>query len=939
MAAAQSGVWRKFSTLISAIFFATVLLLLLAGKPLPRPVKVGVFSLPPLIFQNESGRADGFYVDLVKHIAEEENWRPEYVFASWPELLELLRRGEIDLLPCIMYSHERNVFFDFSRQSTLTLWGQLFLPLDSSVKKIEDLAGKTIALKKDEQNCLNFTTLASERGIGFTPFYYTQDEDGMKSVRNGKCAAVVASQGAGYVLAKKYKLKPSQVVFSPSPQFFAVSRGRNPDLLEAVDRYIGDWIIRPDSFYYESLQRWLGRRLSPEEYIPAWLAPVIFVLMGTGLGVILLMVLLRYQVRHKTAELQDRNARLQLLFDESIHYICELDRQGRIQQINHDFLKFLKKSFEQVDGVKLVELIFASPDTGNMSSRLTAAIGNVSYDGNEVMEADLVTCNGDRASVVISLKPISDSIDGMSAVLCEMQDVSASRKATAERELLFAAIEQFQDAVVVTATDGAVEYVNAAYEKMSAMTREEMTGKRFHFSQCAHELDERLMFQALEEQKEWSFKFPVRRDSGTVATLLCRACAIEKAGEASHYVIIMRDVSKEEEMERRLRQSQKFDAIGQLAGGIAHDFNNLLQVVIGFTGILKKKEADNAANMALLNNIVEAAERGRNLVRQLMTFSNYRKTSEQQRINVNLIVGPFVDMFRQVAGENITIQYDPAAELPQIDCDVGQIEQVMMNICVNARDAMPEGGTLTIQTALKRFQEIPPELFYRIQPGEFVEMKFADTGIGIEKDHVEHIFEPFYTTKDIGKGTGLGLANVYAIIRKHGGFIRVESLPGQGAVFMVYLPVAGSQAAMSGTLEGIALPPPVKSEFSGHTVLLCEDEDSVRELGAMILTDAGFKVLEAVDGEDSIQVFMENRTMLDLVLLDAVMPKKSGREVYRFISEKAPDMPVIFISGYSDYMLQDTPGVHVITKPYDEATLLTRIGAVLRSKDFRSHVP
>ena len=385
----------------------------------------------------------------------------------------------------------------------------------------------------------------------------------------------------------------------------------------------------------------------------------------------------------------------------------------------------------------------------------------------------------------------------------------------------------------------------------------------------------------------------------------------------------------------QLLQAQKMEAVGQLAGGIAHDFNNLLQVIGGFAELAEEELPADSPVQSRLAHVRRAYERARDLVQQLLVFSR-RQTAERVATDLNRVVAGALTMIERVLGEHIECRFRPGEELGLVDADRHQMEQVLMNLCLNARDAMPHGGVIEIETAR---QTLGPE-FCAARPwareGEFVVLSVRDTGEGMPPEVRERAFEPFFTTKEVGQGTGLGLATVYGIVKQHEGMVDVESAPGQGATFRVYLPVA-REPAVAPPHDAPAGPAPVAR---GETILLAEDDDMVRRLTLSILERAGYAVLVARDGNQAIEAFEKYADQIDLVLVDVVMPGQSGRAVHDAVRRLRPDTPVLFASGYSYDELEtgglDPNTVEVIAKPYRSADLLRRLRTLLDRRQGRS---
>ncbi len=383
--------------------------------------------------------------------------------------------------------------------------------------------------------------------------------------------------------------------------------------------------------------------------------------------------------------------------------------------------------------------------------------------------------------------------------------------------------------------------------------------------------------------------------------------------------------SDRKKLEEQLRQSQKLETIGRFAGGIAHDFNNILSAIINYGYMLRDKQV-NEEQRHNVKQILDSADRAARLTADLLAFSR-KQVLISCPIKINEIIKRVEKLVSRIIGEHIDIKTMLTDENLTISADSAQIEQVLMNLATNARDAMPEGGTLTIETSKVEIdKDYIAGLGYG-EPGEYVLISVTDTGVGMDEKTRERIFEPFYTTKDVGKGTGLGLSIIYGIIKQHNGYINVYSEPGMGTTIKIYLPVTGEK------VKEEASPVPETITKGTETILLAEDDEKLRIVTKKILESSGYKVIEAVDGEDAVEKFKENKEKIQLLIFDSVMPKKSGKKAYEVIRKTSPDIRVLFISGYTedsiviDGVLKED--LNFISKPVAPNELLKKIRAVL----------
>jgi two-component system cell cycle sensor histidine kinase/response regulator CckA len=432
---------------------------------------------------------------------------------------------------------------------------------------------------------------------------------------------------------------------------------------------------------------------------------------------------------------------------------------------------------------------------------------------------------------------------------------------------------------------------------------------------------------ALESNQDgWSQEYRLRHSQGGYITVLDRASVADRdaAGRPTRIVGAMIDVTPVRQMEEKLRQSQKMEAIGRLAGGVAHDFNNLLAVILGYSDLSLGALPEDHKVVGFLREIKRAGERAGDLTRQLLAFSR-KQILEPRVLSLGRVVADTHQMLRRLIGEDVEIVMVADPEPAMVRADPGQIEQVIMNLAVNARDAMPQGGRLVIQV---RRVELAAGEQPGLDAGPYVCLSVGDNGCGMDADTLAQIFEPFFTTKGVGRGTGLGLATVYGIVNQSGGSILVDSAMGQGTTFSIYLPrVSGAEA--QALLPSVA---PPNGAAPSATILLVEDEPMVREMARMILTGAGYEVLQASQGDEALRVLARHAGPVDLLLTDVVMPLMSGVELAAEFREARPGAPVLFMTGYADDFIANQAldvDVELLQKPFVAEALLGKVRGLL----------
>ena len=518
-------------------------------------------------------------------------------------------------------------------------------------------------------------------------------------------------------------------------------------------------------------------------------------------------------------------------------------------------------------------------------------------------------------------------------VLGLFEDITERKRTEADLLRLASAVEQTADSIVITDPEGNIQYVNPAFERITGYTREDMLGQnpRVLKSGKTEPAVYKELWEMIAQGEVWAGHLTNRRKDGTFFEERVTISPVQdESGSIVNYIAVKQDISDVTKLADQLRQSQKMEAIGQLAGGVAHDFNNLLTAINGYSGLALQKIDDNHPLRGYLEEIKKAGDRAANLTRQLLAFGR-KQILQPLPISLNDVVTDMNKMLRRLIGEDIalTAKLDPA--LKKIKADPGQIEQVLVNLIVNARDAMPQGGKLTIETLSVDLDQDYADRHVGVVPGSYVMLAVSDTGTGMSEDTRARIFDPFFTTKEKGKGTGLGLSTVYGIVKQSGGNIWVYSEIGHGTTFKVYLPelATAPQKTEAAAVESLM---PGGSE----TILLVEDEDVVRGLARKILEHAGYHVLEASRGEEAVRLFHQQAQPIDLLLTDVVMPETSGKEVADRLTELLPGLRVLFMSGYTDEAIVHhgvlDSNVEFIQKPFTPAALVRKVRAVLDSE-------
>jgi PAS domain S-box-containing protein len=536
---------------------------------------------------------------------------------------------------------------------------------------------------------------------------------------------------------------------------------------------------------------------------------------------------------------------------------------------------------------------------------------------------------------LVALAVIAVTLHLFVSALNRQARVEQELKRSDERYRLLAAATRdvFYDLDIVT---GAIEW-SESMQSVFGHPAADAERSRNWFTECVHP-DDRDGFQeaidnffANPDGALDTHRYRFRRGDGSYAYVVSNALMKRGPdGAPSRVMGAVRDITVEHQLAEQLRQSQKMEAVGQLAGGVAHDFNNLLTVIGGHVYMLEQKLEHSAATEKHLRGITVTAERAAALTKQLLAFSR-KQLLKPTVLNANVVVDDVIQMIRPVIGEHVQITTELDPLLLPVLADAGQLSQVLVNLALNSRDAMPRGGTLTIATRNAHLASGDEEaVTASLQPGDYVRIVVRDTGIGMDKATLARAFEPFFTTKPPGSGTGLGLATVYGIVKQSLGDIRAVSTPGEGATLTVLLPAARRSAEMRPSRAHLATDE--VDSVSGRHVLLVEDDDGVREFAREVLSSVGYVVHEARNGADGLDMARRGLTNLDLVVTDVVMPRMGGREMVDHLRRERPDLRVLYMTGYTDdsRMLGELRGTdaRLLEKPFSARALTNAVADV-----------
>ena len=672
-------------------------------------------------------------------------------------------------------------------------------------------------------------------------------------------------------------------------------------------------------------------------------APVLVFLLSSGLGqewhevrnTLLAVSVACYVARMAIADFRvTRNAEMvrqqARALDSAVDGMAIVNQEGKYSYVNEGYAKLLGRTARKEMVGKLWEAVSAKTDGGESEKEIRAALQK---DGKWYGIVEVPRAPGSYIPVELVVTALPEG--GVVLVSRDLTERRQAEQARAEAEIKYRMIVERVAAISYIAEPGVAGkwyYVSPQIEAILGYTPDEWLATSEKWLDFIHPDDHAAVREAEEigiRQRSFQAEYRMRRKDGRTVWISDTAVIIQ--GSENHPVMegILVDISERKLMEMQSQQARRMEAVGRLAGGIAHDFNNLLTIIKGYTELARRR-AETPELKNDVERIEDASERAAALVRQLLAFSR-KQVLQPKNLDLNGVVRGLEQLLRRLLGEDIQLQTKLGLGLGTIKADPSQVEQVLMNLVVNARDAMPNGGRLMIETCNTELDQRYASEHVSVKPGAYVMLAVSDSGIGMSAETVAHIFEPFFTTKGGTKGTGLGLATTYGIVKQSGGYIWVYSEPGQGTTFKVYLPLF-QEAADADSVARVNTAAPKGTE----TILLVEDDEAVRELTEMVLKSYGYNVLVADDPEHAQRISASPNVEVQLVLTDVVMPAMSGRELVQKLTSKHPHLRVLYMSGYTDNVITSggvlEPGLAFLQKPFTPASLANKVREVLDAK-------
>ncbi len=631
-----------------------------------RKVRVGCYENKPKIFTNKSGVPSGIFPTILNEIASEENWQLTYIPCEWDECFNALQSGQIDLMPDVAFSLQRQEKFDFNSELILSSWSSVYTRKSKVINKFSDLNGLRVAVLKGSIQQEIVEQMAKGIDLKISLIEALSFEEAFLKTARGEADAAISNCYFGDYFHQKYGLKKTYIVLNPVTLHFATVRGSNSDLLKAIDKNLVAMKAQPGSAYYKALQTWIEQ--PPEAAIPIYFRYLLSGFIGVSLFGFLIIWVLRRQVRAATRNLMRTNKML-----------TESEKKFRDLFTKHTAIKLI-----------------IDPENGNIVEANESAETFYKYSREELLRMRIQDIN--------TLSPV--------------QVMAAMEKSRQKTQLCF----EFQHRLADNSLRD-VEVYNGAID---------INGKIFIHS-------------------------------------------------------IIHDITDKRKVEEQYRHAQKMEAVGQLAGGVAHDYNNMLTAILGYNQLALEKVDPLDPLYGDLIEVQNAAKKSAAITRQLLAFAR-KQAMEPRVLDLNESISTMLKMLRRLINEDIELIWRPGADVWPIYIDPSQLDQILINLCTNAKDAIIGVGKIIIETDHVTFDETYCENHDGFVPGDFTILALSDDGCGMDRETLNNIFEPFFTTKELGKGTGLGLSTVYGIVKQNKGFINVSGEPGKGTKFRIYLP-------------------------------------------------------------------------------------------------------------------------------------------------------
>ena len=910
--------------------------------PSDRPIVVGGDrNFPPYEFLDENGRPAGYNVDLTRAIAHEMGLNVDIRLGRWPERMEALKAGKIDVMQGMFYSPERDLDFDFTPAHTVvhcvavTRKGEGPAP-----QTVEALAEKRIVVENGDI----MHDFALDHGLKNQMTAVDDPEEALRQLAEGEHDCALTSRVAALFLMGKHAWSNLSLARKPllAPEYgYAAARGQKALLAQFSE---GLKALENSGEYRRIYEKWLGvYQETPASFLAAlrYSALVIIPLLAILMAAFAWSWALRRQVAEKTKELRASEEYQRAMIACSPVALYTVDLDGNALSWNRSAERIFGWRAEDIMGKPLP--IVPGDKRPEFDALRRRVLEDGGFSGKEMMR---LKKDGALFPVSLSVAPVRNDRGDVVGILGAAEDITERRAyedQLRDSESRFRMVAELAPlGIVVSDERENTLYANPRFTKIFGYTMEDMpsVGQWWELAYPDPAMRDRIRRDwrtAVEEARRTHSEIkpmecPVTCKDGGVRHIEFRMAATGKLN-----VVVFTDVTERknaeaehEKLQAQLLQAQKMESVGRLAGGVAHDYNNMLSLIIGYAELALDKTAPDDPLREDLDEILSAALRSADITRQLLAFAR-KQTITPKTIDLNETVEGMLKMLRRLIGEDIDLSWRPGPGRMPVFMDPSQLDQLLANLCVNARDAIAGVGKLTIETGRVRFDEAYCADHAGFIPGDFILLAVSDDGCGMDKDALDHIFEPFFTTKGLGEGTGLGLSMVYGVVKQNDGFINVYSEPGKGATFKIYLPPHAREK------EGLAKAPESTETpiGRGETVLIVEDEAAILNLVQMVLDRQGYIVLAAPTPGKAMALAEEHADAIDLLITDVVMPEMNGRELAETLQAHYPKLKVLFMSGYTANVIAHRgvleDGVNFIQKPVSNRELAVKVREALES--------
>lgn len=927
---------KLFKLIIHALFF---LILPLSSAWCNTPVKVGYHNYNPLSFKDTGNNPAGFFVDIIRHIASNEEWDLTFIHGTLQEGLERLDKGELDLLLCTGYSEKLAEKYDVTSEVIVTDWGVVYRKRNQRINTIMDLDGKRVGIRKGGIVSESFKELVRQFNINVTIVDSETTEDLFSDRSLESVDAVVSGNLISFTLADEKKFVRTPINFTPTKLVIAAPKNKNPGLIMALDRRIKALKDDKESFYYRKFDEITEHQHKNSSPLLLW---GLALLGGALLISCAFVITLTRIVRRKTEglkmysrELESREEQFRLAMMASRDGIWDWNILSGEVYFSPGYFRVIGYEPDELPHELSTWMDRVHPDDLDriLKSNTDCIEGIVETFSAEFR---MLSKQGNWIWVLSRGAAVQRLNDGRATrVIGTHSDITAlveARNALSESEgrLKLATTAAHLGIWDWNLVNGNLVWDDTVFEIYGISRSDYAVNKRV-FETSIHEEDRQEVISklnnAIAAEEFYENEYRVVRPDGSIRIIKTFAAIIRENGQAVRVIGMDKDVTKRRMLEQQIRQTQKMDAVGRLAGGIAHDFNNKLTVILGYSELIKMLECmPNGSCSEYLDEVIKAANHSQEITRKLLAFSR-EETIEKCRIDINYMLSEMRKTLSRLIGERIVVSFAMGEGLWDITINPTEYDQIIMNLVLNARDAMPDGGSIYISTANETVNVQPQGSYIYSSPGDYTVTTIKDSGCGMSQELIERIFDPFFTTKPSGKGTGLGLSTVYGIVSRNRGFITLESTPNEGSTFRIYLPRSvetDDENYSVATLE----------EIKGDgVILLVEDEDAVKEMTQLFLESIGYSVIAADDPMHAVIICKDSTIQIDCVLSDVVMPEINGKQLQEMISSERPGLPFLFMSGYTSDILTEQgiaeQGLHFISKPlnfkslHDKLAMLT----------------